>query len=138
MVRKGEAVGFSIHAMHRMKRLYGDDAECFRPNRWDPYMENPVDLRNIGWGYLPFSGGPRLCLGRKSSLTCELSFAHIADLSQEEFALLEAGYVTVRIVQKFRTLELDPRDTGIAVGTEKQEVTLVLASQDGCRVKAIE
>ena len=52
--------------------------------------------------------------------------------------MLEAGYVTVRIMQKFRTLELDPRDTGIAVGTEKQEVTLVLASQDGCRVKAIE
>ncbi|OAL31804.1 hypothetical protein AYO22_00674 [Fonsecaea multimorphosa] len=121
MVRKGEAVGFSIHAMHRLKRLYGDDADSFRPERWDPdnVEENAVDLRNIGWGYLPFSGGPRLCLGK-------------------EFALLEAGYVTVRIVQKFRTLELDPRDSGIAMGTEKQEVTLVLASQDGCRVKATE
>ncbi len=68
MVRKGEAVGFSIHAMHRLKRLYGEDADSFRPDRWDPDVDNAVDLRNICWGYLPFGGGPRLCLGRKSSL----------------------------------------------------------------------
>ncbi|KIW67453.1 hypothetical protein, variant [Phialophora macrospora] len=119
MVRKGEAVGFSIHAMHRLKRLYGEDAHSFRPDRWDPDAENAVDLKNIGWGYLPFGGGPRLCLG-------------------QEFALFEAGYVTVRILQRFRALELDPRDTKIALGTEKQEVTLVLASKDGCRVRAVE
>ncbi|ETI22164.1 hypothetical protein G647_06237 [Cladophialophora carrionii CBS 160.54] len=119
MVRKGEAVGFSIHAMHRLKRLYGEDAHSFRPDRWDPDVENAVDLKNIGWGYLPFGGGPRLCLG-------------------QEFALFEAGYVTVRVLQKFQTLELDPRDTKIALGTEKQEVTLVLASKDGCRFKVSE
>lgn len=44
----------------------------------------------------------------------------------------------MRILQKFRSFELDPRDMKIAVGTEKQEVTLVVASTDGCWVKAIE
>lgn len=68
MVRKGEAVGYSVHAMHRLKRLYGDNANSFRPERWDPDVKNAVDLRNIGWGYLPFNGEPRLCLGRKSFL----------------------------------------------------------------------
>lgn len=65
MVRKGEAVGYSVHAVHRLKRLYGENADSFNPERWDPDVKNPVDLRNIGWGYLPFNGGPRLCLGRK-------------------------------------------------------------------------
>lgn len=54
--------------MHRLKKLYGDDSESFRPERWDPAVENAVDLRKIGWGYLPFNGGPRVCLGRMSLL----------------------------------------------------------------------
>ena len=44
----------------------------------------------------------------------------------------------MRILQRFRGFELDPRDMKIAVGTEKQDGTLVVASTDGCRVKAIE
>jgi hypothetical protein len=66
MIRKGEGVGYSVYVMHRLKKLYGDDAESFRPERWDPDVDNKVDLKNIGWGYLPFNGGPRVCLGRKS------------------------------------------------------------------------
>jgi len=56
----------------------------------------------------------------------------------EDFALLEAGYVVVRILQRFRSFELDPRDKGVAVGAEEQEVTIVVASTNGCRVKAVE
>jgi cytochrome P450 len=66
MIRKGEAVGYSVYVMHRLKKLYGEDADSFRPERWDPDVDNAVDLKNIGWGYLPFNGGPRICLGRKS------------------------------------------------------------------------
>lgn len=65
MIRKGEAVGYSVYVMHRLKKLYGADADSFRPERWDPDVKNAVDLKNIGWGYLPFNGGPRICLGRK-------------------------------------------------------------------------
>ena len=65
MVKKGEPVGYCVYAMHRRKDLYGSDAEKFRPERWDPNEENEVSLKNIGWGFLPFNGGPRVCLGRK-------------------------------------------------------------------------
>ena len=68
LVRKGEAVSYSVYAMHRRKDLYGDDADKFRPDRWEPSSGGSPDLRNIGWGYLPFNGGPRVCLGRKSNL----------------------------------------------------------------------
>jgi cytochrome P450 len=138
MIRKGEAVGYSVYAMHRLKKLYGEDADSFRPERWDPDVDNAVDLKNIGWGYLPFNGGPRLCLGRKCFPRGVLAYASKTNPCTEDFGLLEAGYVTVRILQKFRSFELDSRDARIAVGAEKQEVTLVVASTDGCRVKAIE
>lgn len=62
LVRSGTGVGFLAYYLHRRKDLYGDDADEFRPERW----EGP-ELANIGWGYIPFHGGPRLCLGSKSA-----------------------------------------------------------------------
>ncbi|KAK0116170.1 hypothetical protein ONS95_013200 [Cadophora gregata] len=68
-VKEGTAVGYAVYAMHRRKELYGNDAELFRPERWDPREDdNSIDLKNIGWGYLPFNGGPRVCIGRKFML----------------------------------------------------------------------
>lgn len=60
LVRPGERVGYSVYAMHRRKDIYGDDADDFRPERWEGDA-----LRDIGWGYLPFNRGPRICLGRE-------------------------------------------------------------------------
>lgn len=118
LVKKGTAVGYAVYAMHRRTELYGSDAETFRPERWDPNEEaNEVDLKNIGWGYLPFNGGPRVCLG-------------------QEFALLESSYVIIRLLQDFSDFEYDPAKEMPAVGQEKQDVTLVLSSGDGCWVRA--
>lgn len=65
LVREGEAVGYCVYAMHRWKDLYGDDADEYRPDRWDRDPKEGPDLSKIGWGYLPFNGGPRVCLGRR-------------------------------------------------------------------------
>ena len=56
-VRKGEQVDYSVHVMHRRKDIWGPDADEFRPERWVG--------RKPGWEYLPFNGGPRICLGRE-------------------------------------------------------------------------
>ncbi len=50
-------VGWNLYAMHRREDLFGKDAEDFKPERWET-------LR-AGWEYLPFNGGPRICIGRK-------------------------------------------------------------------------
>ena len=42
------------------------------------------------------------------------------------------------MLQKFRSFEMHPEDKQVALGTEKQEITLVLASFDGCRIKMVE
>ncbi|KAJ6024746.1 cytochrome P450 alkane hydroxylase [Penicillium herquei] len=114
LVRKGEAVGYCVYAMHRQKEFYGQDADDFRPERW----ENGT-LKDIGWAYLPFNGGPRVCLGR-------------------EFALQEARYTTVKLLQKFERIELAKGKTPDAVvGQEKQVLTLVVSSGEGCWVKMV-
>ncbi|KAI4184708.1 MAG: hypothetical protein L6R41_004569 [Letrouitia leprolyta] len=60
LVPKGLGLGFVPYYMHRRKDIFGEDAMEYRPERW----EGPA-LENIGWAYLPFHGGPRLCLGSK-------------------------------------------------------------------------
>jgi len=65
LIPKGSSVAWSAYAMHRRPDLYGMDAEIFRPERWDedmPIKGNPMSMK---WGYLPFNGGPRTCLGSK-------------------------------------------------------------------------
>lgn len=59
-VKKGQEVNYSVHVMHRRKDLWGADADEFRPERW-------VGAKP-GWEYLPFNGGPRICLGRELSI----------------------------------------------------------------------
>ena len=83
LIRKHEVIGYSVYAMHRRKDLYGDDALEFRPERW----EDGTLFRSIGYGYLPFNGGPRVCLG-------------------QEYALLEMGYTVVRLIQCFPNMRL--------------------------------
>lgn len=60
LIRRGTGVGFSTYHMHRLKSLYGEDASEFRPERWAG-----SELDDIGWGFMPFHGGPRICLGSK-------------------------------------------------------------------------
>lgn len=58
-IPKGHNVGYSVWVMHRRKEFWGEDADEFRPERWAEGRK----LEN--WQYLPFNGGPRICLGRK-------------------------------------------------------------------------
>ncbi|KAF2773861.1 putative P450 monooxygenase [Teratosphaeria nubilosa] len=67
-------VNYSVHVMQRRKDLWGPDADQFVPERF--LGKKP------GWEYLPFNGGPRICIG-------------------QQFALTEASYVVVRLLQRF-------------------------------------
>jgi cytochrome P450 len=53
--------------------------EKFSPDRWENWQPKP-------WQYVPFNGGPRICIG-------------------QNFALTEMAYVLVRLVQKYERLE---------------------------------
>lgn len=34
-VKKGQSVNYTVYVMHRRKDLYGEDAEEFKPERWE-------------------------------------------------------------------------------------------------------
>lgn len=55
-VMKDERVGYSTYVMQRRKDIWGDDAAEWKPERWEG--------RKLGWEFVAFSGGPRVCLGR--------------------------------------------------------------------------
>jgi uncharacterized protein YaaQ len=52
-----------------------------------------------------------------------------------DFALTEAAYTIVRLVQSFQTIKLPEGETPELVGVEKQVVTLVLSIKEGCKVE---
>ena len=60
-IPRGGVVSWSLYSMHRRSDIYGENAEAFDPERWD-------NLRP-GWGFLPFNGGVRVCLGREFFLS---------------------------------------------------------------------
>ena len=62
-VKKGQVVHWSLYTMHRRKDLYGEDAEDFKPERW--LDEGGKKGLRVGWEYLPFNGGARICIGRR-------------------------------------------------------------------------
>ncbi|GKT51749.1 cytochrome P450 monooxygenase lolP1 [Colletotrichum spaethianum] len=59
----GVCVGYSAYAMHRDEKVYGKDAQAFRPERWfDPDVENLASMvrtNELGFGYGRFT-----CLGK--------------------------------------------------------------------------
>jgi cytochrome P450 len=65
LIRRGQSLAYSVYSLHRRADLYGDDAEDFRPERWDEDLGLYQDEVTKNWGYLPFNGGPRICLGSK-------------------------------------------------------------------------
>ncbi|KAJ9631052.1 hypothetical protein H2203_001580 [Taxawa tesnikishii (nom. ined.)] len=94
-VPEGGQFVYNMWSMHRRKDIFGEDALDFNPDRWESSSLRP------GWGYLPFGGGPRVCLG-------------------QQYALTETYYVTIRLMQHFHSIE--PRDP--EPWTEKVAVTL--------------
>ncbi|KAL8750817.1 MAG: hypothetical protein Q9199_006828 [Rusavskia elegans] len=115
-IAEGEGIAYSVYSMHRRPDLYGMDAELFRPERWEEDLPMNKDPINAKWGYLPFNGGPRMCLGM-------------------DFGLNEAAYTVVRLIQRFPTIQLPPGEKVELVGAEKQTMTLVLSITEGCKVE---
>lgn len=80
-VLKDTPIFYSPLFMQRRETHYptGFDYLEFRPERWKDWYPTP-------WTYLPFNGGPRICIG-------------------QGFALTEVSYTVARLLQTFSNLE---------------------------------
>lgn len=61
-VRKGDLVAYMPYAMGRMKFIWGDDAEVFRPDRW--LSKDDIFQPEQPFKFTAFQAGPRICLGK--------------------------------------------------------------------------
>jgi len=52
-----------------------------------------------------------------------------------DFALTEAAYTAVRLLQRFPHIKLPPNENIELVGVEKQIMTLVISIKEGCNVE---
>jgi cytochrome P450 len=82
-VSKGSLVTVNIYALHRDGRFFGDP-ERFEPERFAPGWEDRIPR----YAYLPFGGGPRVCIGNG-------------------FAMMEARLILTTMLQRCR-LSLEP------------------------------
>lgn len=63
-IPKGTAVVLPLIVNHHSKELWGEDAEEFRPSRWDESEASHVSP----YDYLPFLAGGRQCIGNRFAL----------------------------------------------------------------------
>jgi cytochrome P450 len=86
-ILKDTPIGYSTMIMQRRPDLT-PDVKSFSPERWETWQPKP-------WQYIPFNGGPRICIG-------------------QQFALTEMGYTLVRLLQRFERIEnyMDKIDHG--------------------------
>jgi cytochrome P450 len=107
-VLKDTPIGYSTLVMQRRSDLYpaGSAPLSYNPSRWDHWQPKP-------WQYIPFNGGPRICIG-------------------QQFALTEMGYTIVRLLQRYEGVE---NFMGSVDGGDPQlKAEIVLQPGQGVRV----
>lgn len=77
-IKKGGEVFFSAYLLHRHPDFW-ENPEVFDPNRF----ERETERKQHPFAYLPFGGGPRICLGNS-------------------FAMMEAVFIVAMTTQRFR------------------------------------
>ncbi|TMW67437.1 hypothetical protein Poli38472_011057 [Pythium oligandrum] len=66
-LRAGTMILIPAYAMGRLPWIWGNDATEFKPERWiDPATNELVKVSPFK--FIPFSAGPRICLGRQFSM----------------------------------------------------------------------
>jgi cytochrome P450 len=112
-ISKGTQVAYSTMLMQRQVDI--PQVNEFVPSRWIEGIGKEGKYVPEHWTYIPFNGGPRLCLG-------------------QQFALTEIAYTLTRIAQRFSKLEnMDEpcEDMGM-------RYDIILTPRHGVKVKFIE
>ncbi|KAK8115255.1 cytochrome P450 oxidoreductase [Apiospora kogelbergensis] len=63
---EGSVVASHTWVQHRNEFVFGDDVECFRPDRWLESDEAKLSAMNKNW--MPFGLGSRNCIGKHISI----------------------------------------------------------------------
>lgn len=81
-IKKEEDIAVSVHSLHRNAK-YWDRPNDFNPDRFAPENKN----NRVPYSYLPFGGGPRLCIGQNFA-QMEMQFILVMLLRRYKFDLV--------------------------------------------------
>ncbi|MED6144043.1 hypothetical protein PIB30_011836 [Stylosanthes scabra] len=112
-VKKGDIVGFSPYVMGRMKYLWGEDAEKFRPERW--LDQNGVFQKESPFKFTAFQAGPRICLGKEFAYR-QMKMVSAVLLGSHSFKLAEQNESV-----KYRTMITLQIDGGLRLYAFQRE-----------------
>ncbi|KAK7270545.1 hypothetical protein RIF29_23765 [Crotalaria pallida] len=108
-VKKGDIVSFQPYVMGRMKFLWGEDCEEFRPERW--LDENGNLKKESPFKFTAFQAGPRICLGKEFAYRQMKIFCAIL-IGSHSFKLADKNKTA-----KYRTMLTLQIDGGLYVHT---------------------
>ena len=104
LVQPGTEIHIVWWAAQRDPRIWGEDADKFRPERW----EN--SSLALGWAYMPFLMGPRTCPAK-------------------QMVLAQASFVLARMMKEFKSIENRDPVYGFV-----EEHRLTMQSRNGVKV----
>jgi len=115
-VQKHTVVLYSALLMHRRRDLYPPlsadypwDARTWAPDRWEVWQPK-------SWQLIPFSGGPRICIG-------------------QNFAVTELAYSITRLVQMFdKFVDYNLDDAGFPKKNPVLKYGIVVTAAEGVKV----
>ena len=94
-IPEGQDILLSIYNLHRNPDVW-EDPDAFKPERFD--LDGPVpNEQNTDFKYVPFSGGPRKCVG-------------------DQFALMEAQVILAMMLRRFSFKLVPGREIGLTTG----------------------
>ncbi|EJD50603.1 cytochrome P450 [Auricularia subglabra TFB-10046 SS5] len=64
-IQPGDEVMIPMWLVNRSQRIWGPDANQFRPERWENLPDEAAAIPGVMPGHLTFSGGPRGCIGHR-------------------------------------------------------------------------
>ncbi|KAI0273883.1 cytochrome P450 [Russula aff. rugulosa BPL654] len=67
-VRKGDMILIPILAIHRLKSLWGEDADEFKPERWEAIPEAVKAIPSVFGNLMTFITGAHACIGYRFAL----------------------------------------------------------------------
>jgi cytochrome P450 len=110
LVPKGTTVFVAPWSVNRNPKIWGEDAEAFRPERW---LDTPNGGASSNYAFLTFFHGPRSCIGQNFA-RAELRALVAALVGEFEIRMADpnekvrvGGTITIKPVDKLK-LKLRP------------------------------
>lgn len=113
-VKQGDSVTVLIPGLHRDSRVWGDDVEAFRPERFEDPSKVPHDA------YKPFGNGQRACIGQQFALQ---EATLVLGLVLKYFELIDDQSYELKVKE---TLTLKPEGFHIKIRNRQDGTALMI------------